>query len=120
MSETLAQRIRRKQRMADRQGGICPWCKLPLLPEDLARTQVDHIIPLGRGGPDRPWNRQLLHTRCNYAKGSKLTPEAEKLAAEHGVILREPLPNVWPGSTKRGSTVGKVNPYRALREAGLY
>jgi hypothetical protein len=100
-------------------GPICSWCNLPM-PKDLSGTAVDHIIPRARGGPDKPWNRQRLHAKCNgpSGKGCKLTPEAERLAAEHGIVLREPLPTAWPGSSvKLGS--GKPNPYRIERESGV-
>jgi hypothetical protein len=84
---------RQRERLARAQSGICPWCKLPL-PDGLAGTAIDHIIPLCRGGPDKPWNRQLLHRRCNgpAGKGFKLTAEAEELAARHGVRLHLPIP----------------------------
>src|SRR5690349_10823808 len=94
-----------KRSLAEAQGGICPWCKLPL-PDDLSGTARDHIITKCRGGPDATWNRQLLHDKCNGlgGKGIQLTPEAEALAAGHGVVLHEPLPTIWPGSTvKLGS-----------------
>ena len=82
-----------RKRLAKAQDGICPWCKLPL-PDDLADTAIDHIIPRCRGGPSAPWNRQLLHFKCNGPAGKwhKLTPEAEKLAEEHGVIVHLPIP----------------------------
>jgi hypothetical protein len=76
------------------QDGICRWCSLPL-PEDFADTEIDHIIPRCRGGPDKPWNKQLLHRECNRGPGGKwkaLTEEARALAGEHGVTLREPTP----------------------------
>jgi hypothetical protein len=82
---------RRRERLAREQDGICPECTLPL-PEDLAGTEVDHIIPKVRGGPDVPWNRQLVHFRCNRAKRFKLTDRALALAAEHGVRVHLPIP----------------------------
>ena len=81
---------RRRERLARAQDGICPECTLPL-PVDLAGTEVDHIIPKIRGGPDLSWNRQLVHFRCNRSKRFRLTDAAVALAAEHGVILREPV-----------------------------
>lgn len=86
--------IRRRQLLATAQNGICPWCEKPL-PADLlyAYADIDHIIPRSRGGPDLEWNRQLLHKHCNRdGKGDALTPQAEALAAEHGVTLVEPPP----------------------------
>lgn len=78
--------LARRARLATRQGMICPWCNRAL-PQDLAGTQVDHIIPVSRGGADDAWNLQLLHGRCNRAKGPKLTPAAVALALAHGTEL---------------------------------
>ena len=80
--------------LAEAQGYICPWCNLPL-PEDLSGTAKDHIIPRCRGGPNAPWNYQLLHSKCNDpgGKGARLTPEAEALAKQHGVRLHLPIPD---------------------------
>jgi len=82
---------RRRERLASAQGGICPECTLPL-PEDLAATEIDHIIPRVRGGPDLPWNRQLVHFRCNRSKRFKLTDAARALAAGHGITPHLPIP----------------------------
>jgi 5-methylcytosine-specific restriction endonuclease McrA len=79
-------KLARRARLAARQGMICPWCDRAL-PQDLAGTQVDHIIPVSRGGADDAWNLQLLHGRCNRAKGAKLTPAAVALALAHGIEL---------------------------------
>ena len=82
-----------RRALAEAQGYVCPWCKLPL-PEDLTGTAKDHIIPRCRGGPHEPWNLQLLHFKCNGPSGKwhKLTPEAEALARERSVILHLPIP----------------------------
>ena len=88
MSNGMAQR---RERLARAQGGICPECTLPL-PEDLTGTEVDHIIPKVRGGPDAAWNRQLIHFACNRTKRFRLTDAARALAAEHGVRVHLPIP----------------------------
>lgn len=82
--------VRRRARMAAAQDGTCPECDLPL-PEDFAETEIDHIIPRSRGGPDKPWNKRLVHFKCNRSKHTKLTGEAIALAAEYGLTLIEPL-----------------------------
>jgi 5-methylcytosine-specific restriction endonuclease McrA len=82
---------RRRERLAREQDGICPECALPL-PGDLALAEVDHIIPRVRGGPDVPWNRQLVHFKCNRTKRFRLTDAAVALAAEHGVRTHLPIP----------------------------
>ena len=87
MSSTPGQRAH----LAKAQNGICPECSLPL-PGDLVKTEVDHIIPRVRGGPDRTWNLRLVHFKCNRSKRFTLTDEALALAAEHGVTLQEPKP----------------------------
>ena len=46
------------------QGGCCAGCFKPLC-ED---AQVDHVIPLARGGQDVFENMQLLHGACNLRK----------------------------------------------------
>lgn len=86
---------RQRERLARIQNGICLECELPL-PADLAGTEVDHIVPRCRGGPDLPWNRRLVHFKCNRSKRFKLTAEAAALAAEHGIVLHEPpVPRNW-------------------------
>lgn len=75
-----------RQNLAAAQAGLCPWCALAL-PGDLRLTDIDHIIPQTRGGPDEPWNWQLLHRSCNGAKANKITPDAQRLAVEHGIAV---------------------------------
>lgn len=36
--------------------------------------EVDHIIPLSKGGSNYPSNLQLLKTKCNRKKGNKISP----------------------------------------------
>lgn len=74
------------RRLAVLQGWTCTWCLQPL-PEDLAETHLDHIIPVARGGPNEDWNLQVLHDRCNHEKHAWITPEALALAEEHDVII---------------------------------
>lgn len=92
-AKNAAVRQRRLHRMAAEQQGLCTWCWLPL-PADLSETEIDHIIPRCLGGPNARWNYQLLHRRCNgrgqhpkRTKGTRVTPAAQALAAEHGIIL---------------------------------
>jgi 5-methylcytosine-specific restriction endonuclease McrA len=96
-------------RMAAAQQGLCAWCWHPL-PADLSEAELDHIIPRCRGGPDPLWNRQLLHKRCNGrgqgksrkgAKGIEITPEAEALAAKHGITIKPPPIRAPRGSIYR-------------------
>lgn len=93
-----------------RQGGICPWCG-NTLPADLARTAVDHIVPVSRGGPWVDQNLQLLHFGCNASKGNRVTAAALELAAAHGWLVIDFLPvQVLPGAGK--PLVHLLAPYR--------
>lgn len=50
-------------------GGKCGICGEPL---DLFGTEIDHIIPLARGGAHVRSNVQAAHASCNRAKGAKV------------------------------------------------
>jgi hypothetical protein len=68
----------------------CSWCGLGLPLDNMEGVVIDHIIPIARGGPNKRWNKQLLHDLCNTRKSDQLTPQAEALAAKYGVKLHEP------------------------------
>src|SRR6266581_3267148 len=52
------------------QKGKCALCK-----QRLVKYEVDHIIPLSRGGSNWPYNLQLLCPSCNRHKSNKLPHE---------------------------------------------
>lgn len=57
--------------MYDAQNGKCAVCFT-----DISRYyEVDHVLPLSRGGSNSPGNLQLLCLRCNRSKGSKTMDE---------------------------------------------
>ena len=86
--------LRRRVGLAESQGWTCTWCVRPLLPADVGagRTQVDHVIPLVRGGPRAPWNTELLHAGCNGSKGGRMTARAWALARLHEIDVAPPDP----------------------------
>lgn len=86
--------LRRRVELAESQKWTCTWCRLPLHPSDIGAgyTDMDHVIPLIRGGPRANWNRELLHSKCNRAKGKRMTARAWSLAAEHAVAVVPPDP----------------------------
>ena len=54
----------------------CHWCNNPINYEahhlDPNAFQIDHVIPLDRGGPDTLDNIVPSHRACNRAKSDKL------------------------------------------------
>lgn len=86
--------LRRRVELAEQQDWTCSWCGRPLLPEDIGtgRTQVDHVIPVRRGGPHTSWNKELLHSGCNASKGDRMTARAWDLARRHAVDVVPPDP----------------------------
>lgn len=51
----------------DAQHALCPYCNA-----DLALGfEIDHIIPISRGGSNWPWNLQLTCLPCNRRKADK-------------------------------------------------
>lgn len=58
-----------------RDGDNCNICGLPVpadarKPHPLA-AEVDHVLPISRGGTHDPENLALVHKTCNIAKGNK-------------------------------------------------
>ena len=62
-------------RLHIRQGGVCPWCEMPL-PDDpwshgddgRALVHVDHVVPRSAGGGDDLGNLRALHAECNQSR----------------------------------------------------
>lgn len=80
-----------------KQNGLCPCCFAPIArPED---GEVDHVVPLERGGSDVSSNLLLAHARCNREKHNKTLAEhwewrvrvgldTENLGRRHGLVPR--------------------------------
>jgi len=56
-----------KAAIIKRQGGTCPICCGPLFTND--EVEVDHMMPIAKGGKDRFLNLQVAHKYCNRKKG---------------------------------------------------
>jgi 5-methylcytosine-specific restriction endonuclease McrA len=61
-----------------RQNGWCALCHEPLdppgthEPDHPDAAQIDHRVPISRGGLDTLWNTQAVHRSCNIAKSDQL------------------------------------------------
>ncbi|MCL5029153.1 MAG: DUF262 domain-containing protein, partial [Bacteroidetes bacterium] len=59
-----------KEELIKYQNCICPLCNGSIFIND--DIEVDHILPLGKGGRDRFLNLQVTHKDCNRKKGTKI------------------------------------------------
>jgi len=71
----------RLQKLARRQGAVCPTCGEPLCNDEA--LQVDHLVPHWKGGTDDPTNLALKHLYCHQQKTSREERERAKTAGEH-------------------------------------
>jgi len=58
------------EKMMLKQAGQCQYCKC-----DLVNYHIDHVIPLARGGSNKPDNLVLACPTCNRKKGAKMLSE---------------------------------------------
>lgn len=87
LSETLVQKIRWAQSAAgqrslmtaqlrnsikERDRHTCMQCDISVAAEPHLLLEVDHIIPVSKGGLSTPDNLQTLCWRCNRTKGAKM------------------------------------------------
>jgi hypothetical protein len=59
------------EEILESQGGVCPLCSEPLLPNE---WEIDHRIPFCYGGGNEPANLQIAHLTCNRRKGRQVDP----------------------------------------------
>ncbi|MGH6780174.1 MAG: HNH endonuclease [Bradyrhizobium sp.] len=62
-----------KRALFKKQQGRCPCCFEPIA--RLEESEVDHVVPLERGGSDLSSNLMLAHTQCNREKHNKTLVE---------------------------------------------
>lgn len=93
--DLVAWRAVRKRAIASKDH-ICAICgqfiDVTLPAFDPGAVEVDHIIPISRGGePYSIDNLQLSHSRCNRQKGNKMKGDYDGLEVSNPI----PLSNSW-------------------------
>ena len=61
-----------RQRIKERDGFICKQCGASVQKEPNLLLEIDHIIPVSKGGLTTEDNLQTLCWRCNRKKGNKI------------------------------------------------
>ena len=64
-----------KVRLWVKQAGVCLCCAKPIPKLDLPKSQIDHKIPIVKGGPDDFGNMAIAHADCNQEKKNKTLEE---------------------------------------------
>jgi 5-methylcytosine-specific restriction endonuclease McrA len=71
----------RRNEIGHRDGWRCHLCAGPIDPQlsglAMDGPQLDHLVPIARGGTDESGNVAIAHRRCNSARGARLLTEIE-------------------------------------------
>ena len=83
-SEKLPNYRTHKHTLFGKQEGKCNGCKV-LFP--FRNFDIDHIVPISKGGTDHPDNLQLLCGACNSTKGTDTQAQLIARLKEQGVLV---------------------------------
>ena len=61
-----------REKIKNRDNNTCQMCSLSIADEKNLLLEIDHIVPLSKGGVTTEDNLQTLCWKCNRSKGSKL------------------------------------------------
>ena len=65
-----------RERIKARDGYACKKCKVSIKQEPTLLLEIDHIIPIAKGGMSVEENLQCLCWRCNRSQGARLNHQA--------------------------------------------
>lgn len=143
--ETLGQKIRWRKSAAGqralmtaklrgsikaRDNHTCRYCAVSLKDEPHLLLEVDHIVPVSKGGLSLPENLQTLCWRCNRSKSNR-TPQTDTASATLDVVPPAPAKAVLEAArpeaaaaAPRTATTSEVEDQlvklRELYDAGLF
>lgn len=61
-----------REKIKGRDSYTCKYCSLSVRDEKNLLLEIDHVIPLSKGGITSEDNLQTLCWKCNRSKGSKV------------------------------------------------
>jgi endogenous inhibitor of DNA gyrase (YacG/DUF329 family) len=73
----------RRQQIIQRDGSACYMCGVNL---KMSRIELDHLIPVSKGGTSDDYNVAAACLQCNRKRGNKITFAQLKKLAELGAI----------------------------------
>ena len=84
-----------RHRLYGEQEGVCKGCDTHF---PFRVMEVDHILPISRGGTDHPDNLQVLCSGCNRSKGGNTMAEwrAKQRRMEKSKHEQKPKPSIAP------------------------
>lgn len=100
----------KKLAMHERQNGICPLCKQPMVAGE--KLIDEHMTALGLGGSNDDSNRALVHATCAYAKTFGDEGDIAKIAEAKRRKIRHLGLNA-PKQTIKSRGFAKAPPQRA-------
>ncbi|MFV0634701.1 HNH endonuclease [Demequina sp.] len=68
-----------RTQIKERDGYACKQCGVSVAAEPHLLLEVDHILPVSKGGLSTPENLQTLCWRCNRSKGAKIVSQASEI-----------------------------------------
>ena len=109
-----------RQRVYDRDNGICHLCDLPI---KVGETwQADHVIALINGGEHRESNLAPAHAHCHLAKTGQDVATKKKVAAvrQKHIGIAKTTPKIQSAGFLRSPKAAKRQPKPSLPPKTLF
>lgn len=101
-----------REKIKQRDNYTCQNCSNSIQKEPNLLLEIDHILPISKGGITSENNLQALCWKCNRSKGAKIIPDALKEPGRQGSDTSESPEDMYDRAKSLYST-GK--PYEAIK-----
>lgn len=102
--------------VAARAKHVCEYCRAPEAVFNLP-FEVEHIIPVSRGGSDESENLALSCRSCNLYKSNLISAFDEESQSE--VSLFNPRQNIWNEHFKINKSSGEIEGLTSIGRAAI-